>query len=276
MAKLSNLERAHAIGFLEAGWTQVAVARHFGIHRKSVCRLVSRYRQTGDVKDRNRSGRSRVATRRQDRYTETSAVRRRFYTARSIQLDVQRAAGPRARRISDQTIRNRLYQAGLRAWRPARRPVLKAAHRAARLQWARLHRPWTRQQWQHVLFTDESRFCLKTVDGRLRVWRRRGERFADNCVQPVTAFRGGSVMVWAGIRLAGRTQLVPIAGNLNSQRYIAEILQPHVIPCAQLVGNGFVLQDDNARPHRARIVDAFLQQNAITRMEWYATPAHRT
>ena len=34
------------------------------------------------------------------------------------------------------------------------------------------------EQWRRVLFSDESRFCISTTDGRLRVWRRRGERYA--------------------------------------------------------------------------------------------------
>ena len=33
-----------------------------------------------------------------------------------------------------------------------------------------------------VVFTDESRFCVSNADGRVRVWRRRGERFQDNYV----------------------------------------------------------------------------------------------
>ena len=33
---------------------------------------------------------------------------------------------------------------------------------------------------------------------------------------------------------------------------------------------GALLQDDNARPHRARIVDAHLQQQHITRIDWPA------
>ena len=35
--------------------------------------------------------------------------------------------------------------------------------------------------------------------GRIRVFRRRGERFADNCLIERDRFRGGSVMVWSGI-----------------------------------------------------------------------------
>ena len=122
----------------------------------------------------------------------------------------------------------------------------------------------------NVMFSDESRFCLRKVDGRLRVWRRPGERFADVCVQEVTAFGGGSVMIWAGITATQRTPAVIIPGNLNSRRYIAEIVTPHVIPMSQQYGNAFIFQDDNARPHRARIVDDHMAHLGINRMEWPA------
>nr|KAG5697199.1 hypothetical protein BaRGS_028935 [Batillaria attramentaria] len=48
--------------------------------------------------------------------------------------------------------------------------------------------------WQLVLFSDESRFLVKPRDGRIRVWRCPGEQLADDAVQEVTAFGGGSVM----------------------------------------------------------------------------------
>ncbi|GFW69397.1 DDE_3 domain-containing protein [Trichonephila clavipes] len=35
-------------------------------------------------------------------------------------------------------------------------------------------------------------------------------------------------------------------------------------------GNAFVLQDDNAGPHRARIVDAYLKHETIQHMQWPA------
>ena len=264
------MDRGRALGFLQSGWSARRVAEHFGVHRVTISRLNSRFRDTGHVQDRSRSGRPRITTVRQDRYIETTAVRRRFVTARSIQLDLQRAAGPGAQRISDQTVRNRLHAATLRARRPAKCPALTDAHRAARLQWARQHRRWTRQDWGRVLFSDESRFCLRSIDGRLRVWRRRGERYTDVCVQPAVAFGGGSVMIWGGISDRTKTNTVHIQGNLNSPRYIAEVLQPHVVPHANQIGNGFIFQDDNARPHRARIVDQFLQAHGIQRMVWPA------
>ena len=87
------------------------------------------------------------------------------------------------------------------------------------------------------------------------------------------AYNGGSVIVWAGVTADRRTDLVVIPGTLNSQLYIDEVLLPHVLPCLRRLGvNNSTFQDDNARPHRARIVDAFLQQNNV----WNGQKCHST
>ena len=67
-------------------------------------------------------------------------------------------------------------------------------------------------------------------------------------------------MVWGGISTAGKTELVVIDGNLSAQRYRDEILQPTAVPYLRNMGNDAVLQDDNARPHRARLVRNFLER----------------
>lgn len=50
----------------------------------------------------------------------------------------------------------------------------------------------------------ESRFCQRMLDGRVNVWRRRGERYADSCTDGVTAFHGGRIMVWGDISITGK------------------------------------------------------------------------
>ena len=187
--------------------------------------------------------------------------------ATTIQAEVRQ---PGRQRISTQTVRRRLHRAGLRSRRPAVVPDMNAGHERHRLAWCRHRRRWNRNQWGNVLFSDESRFCLQKNDGRVRVWRRRGERNARACVVPKKAHFGGGIMVWGGITAHGKTDLVIVDGNLNSRRYIDEILRPVVVPYVQNMRQGALFQDDNARPHRARIVDAYLQQEQITRMDWPA------
>ena len=76
-------------------------------------------------------------------------------------------------------------------------------------------------------------------------------------------------MVWAGISAQGKTDLHVIDnGTLTAHRY--EILIVYVRPYAGAVGENFILMDDNARAHRARITDQYLEQSTIVDMEWPA------
>ena len=170
--------------------------------------------------------------------------------------------------MSVQTVRNRLHSARLRARRPYVGVPLSQRHRQARLAWTRQNRRWTNQQWATVLFTDESRFLLDMLDRRRRVWRRRSERYANCAIVEYDRYGGGSLMVWGGISVRSRTELLVLNGTLTGQRYINEVLQPVVLPFVQQ--HHVVLQDDNARPHRARIVQQFLQQNNVDHLEWPA------
>ena len=149
--------------------------------------------------------------------------------------------------------------------------MLTARHRAARLQWAQRHLCWGRQQWARVLFSDESRLNLSHHDGRIRVLRRGGERFADNCLIKRDLFGGGSVMVWDGIMGRRKTNLFGVHGNLNAQGYINQIVQPEAVPFLQRHGPA-ILMHDNARPHVARICRQFLNRNNVNVLPWPIVP----
>ena len=140
--------------------------------------------------------------------------------------------------ISKQTVLHRLRQARqpIRPRRPYVGQVLTAHHRAAHLEWAKRHFRWGRQQWAQALFSDESRFNLSHHDGRIRVFRRRGERFADSCLIERDRFGGGSVIVLDGIMGRRKTNLIVVQGNLNAQGYINQILQPEAVPFPQRHG----------------------------------------
>ena len=78
-------------------------------------------------------------------------------------------------------------------------------------------------------------------------------------------------MVWGDISYDGSTDLYVIRnGSLTCIRYRDEILAPIVRLYAGAIGDDFILMDDNATPHRARIVNEYLQQESIERMDWPA------
>ena len=107
------------------------------------------------------------------------------------------------------------------------------------------------------------------MDGQ-EVWRRRGERHVDVCVQETDRWGGGSVMVWGGISFNHRTPLVVVNGNLTAQRYIDEVLRPSVLPFFTTHPDVDIFQQDNARAHSARVTTAFLDNQNIQRLPWPA------
>ena len=60
MPRFTENQRRHAIGMLQAGLAQNIIAWHFGVHRNTIQSLLRRIRQSGNTRDRQRSGRPRV------------------------------------------------------------------------------------------------------------------------------------------------------------------------------------------------------------------------
>ncbi|GFX21947.1 transposable element Tcb1 transposase [Trichonephila clavipes] len=83
-------------------------------------------------------------------------------------------------------------------------------------------------EWNEVVFTDESRICLQHHDGRIRVWRHRGERMLNNCVMHHPTGPAPGIM---GLVTA-------------------------------------IFQQDNARPHMERIVQRFFVNHQIELLLW--------
>ena len=85
MPRLNNDERSQAIGMRNEGMSATVVLRHFSCFRKTFKRLRRRFRVTGNLADRPRSGRPRVTTRvttaADDRYIVSQHLRNRRLTA---------------------------------------------------------------------------------------------------------------------------------------------------------------------------------------------------
>jgi hypothetical protein len=75
----------------------------------------------------------------------------------------------------------------------------------------------------------------------LRAWRSPGKRFVQCAIQEVERFGGGSVMIWGGITLENRTNLVVVnRDSVTAVRY-TDIVETF----AGLRGPGFVFMHDN-------------------------------
>ena len=108
LRKLSGEERAQALGCIEAGIHQQDVANQFNVHRSTIIRLHDRHRAMETVSDQPRSGRPKVTTQHEDRYIAVTVARPRFVDGPSLERMLRQQRGSGARRISVQTVRNRV------------------------------------------------------------------------------------------------------------------------------------------------------------------------
>jgi hypothetical protein len=154
---------------------------------------------------------------RDDRFIVLQTLRNRSQTAVQTRSALEEVRGIQ---ISERTVRRRLKEVELGSYIPAKAPKLEVRHQVARLAFGREHANWNIDQWSQVWFTDESRFVYKHN-------RREGKEYGDveerrysQCnFTPKVPFGGGSIMVWGGIGLGARTELVIVdRGTLNADR----------------------------------------------------------
>ncbi|GFS71307.1 transposable element Tcb2 transposase [Trichonephila clavipes] len=172
--------------------------------------------------------------------------------------------------VSSQTVYRRLGHIGLYARMPVRCVTLTATHCRLRLTWSREHALWTPQQWSCVMFSDESRFSLQSDSHRTLIWRAPGTRYHQENIIKRHRYGGAGWFVWGGIILGSRTDLHVQSVTMTAHIYRDVILEQHVRLFRGDMGVEFLLTDDNARPHRANIVDECLKSENISRMDWPA------
>lgn len=263
--QVSEFERGRIVGLREAGLSHGAVAARVQRNRSTIMRVWKLWTDEGRTARKSGSGPRNVTSARDDRHLVRMALTDRTASSRQLAAQWSTATGVS---LCASSIRRRLLQRGLRARVPLYRIPLTQNHRRLRLQWANVRRRW-RADWQQVVFSDESRFNMWHHDGRIRVRRYAGERNIPECIIERHSGRTPGVMVWGAIAYHGRSQLLRIVGNLNSTRYINEVLQPQVIPFLQGLP-GAVFQQDNARPHVARTVMTYLDSQQVQLLPWPA------
>ncbi len=129
-------------------------------------------------------------------------------------------------------------------------------HKKARKQFAEDKQTKDLDDWNHVLWSDETKINLFGSDGVKRVWRQPGEEYKDKCVLPTVKHGGGSVMVWGCMSAA-----------MNPNMY-CDILKQSMIPPFGGLGRRAVFQHDNDPKHTSKTTTALLKKLRVKVMDW--------
>ena len=219
-------------------------------------------------------GKARVTSRAMDR----SIVRARREDLRRTATDIHTiVSSPQEPTPSLRTIRRRLAAVGLHGRRPVKKKLISKKNRKIRVDWAKQHLHWTRQEWSRVVCSDESKFNLFRSDGVKWIRRPVSTRFDPKYQKPTVKHEGGSVMIWGCFCASGMGPLRCITGAMDRFVYedVLELLwrrnnRMDVRSSAQSI---FSAGANDAAVHRTRrdagFPGVFLQHNCSLKLNLY-------
>jgi transposase len=267
--RLTPEERGRAIGMKEAGMAIKSIARTLKCSPNAIRKLLKKYDSKGTIKDLPKDGRPRKTSPREDRTMKFESLQNRKASAKALAL--KRAPNFVKNRISKNTVKRRLVEAGLNGRVARKKPLLSKKNIKARYQWAKDHLDWTEDDWKNVIFSDESPFQLFQSGGRIFVRRRPGEEFLPECMNPTVKHGGGSIQVWGAFSYNGVGPIYRVQGIMTGEKY-RQILKTHMAPFLKKItdetGKKQIFQHDNDPKHSSKVVKAYLSNKQLVVLQW--------
>jgi transposase len=261
---LSPIERAAAVTLCRIGETQQEAAERLGCTRQTVAHWQHTFEETREVADVPRSGRPHLTTYLEDTAIVAASVVEPFTTPRGLKRKVELDVSPR-------TIDRRLIEAGLPGRVAKHMYEFTEEHIRQRLSFAEGYKNWTEEQWESVLFTDETSFKGAGFSGQVWVRRPVGEALnplytVDKKPHPV------KVHLWGCFSASGLGYSYIFNENLDA-KLLKSILSTHLIPSAQLLfpqdppQQWWLLQDNDPK-HRSREIRSWLHNHGTTCLDF--------
>lgn len=260
---LSRDERLQVRTLRDIGWTYEHIANHLKITQRQVQNTC----QAEQTTPKKRKGRDPSLSEEQ---IEELITFIRYSRTNRLMSYLHLATGPFASwEVGEYAIRNALRKYGFKRYVARAKPPLSEGNKAMRLEWALAHVNWTQEQWNAILWTDET----WVTGGRHRkqwITRQPGEELDDTCVVDKIRKRRGW-MFWgcfSGTRKGPCLFWEKDWGSINQRSYCERTVP--VIDGWLRMNPGLQLMQDGAPGHAAGETFQELRERGITPIFWPA------
>jgi len=261
--QVNDFEKGRIIGHYECGMCPVDIAKKFDRDMRTIEAIISRFENKGDCHREQSPGRKRKTNERTDRRILREVKKDPFITAHEIQANLQLSE------ISVDTIRRRIREHEMQSYWAARKPYISETNRKKRLQWAHDHIDWTGMDWEQVLWSDESPFCL-SFSASQRVWRYHNSRYEPQNIIP-TVKHDKKINVWGCFNVKAVGYLVFVEGDMDAKQYVRILKQSMLASVREIFeDDDFIFQQDNDSKHTSETVQHFLDDKGIKVLDWPA------
>ncbi|TKS70026.1 Transposable element [Collichthys lucidus] len=153
--------------------------------------------------------------------------------------------------VSKKNISNTLHRHGLQSCSARKVPLLKPVHVKVRLKFANDHLDDPEEEWEKVMWSDETKIELFGLNSTRRVWRKKKDEYNPKNTIPTMKHGGENIMLWEcfSAKGTGSNNLLPSVRALK-------------------MGRGWVFQHDNDPKHTARATKEWLRKKHLKVLEW--------
>jgi hypothetical protein len=241
---------------------EIATAVSLGL--STVYRVIAKHENSAPESQRQNCGMKKIFGSRYAHRIHRAVTVNPFMSAREVRMFIEDG---KLRLPSRRTI-SRVLQTTLRmpARRPAKKPRLTAQQRQTRLEFCERYEGWTADDWERVLFSDESMIqqfrCFHQY-----VRRPAGQRFNIRYTK-TTVKHCDSVMIWGafGARGVGDLFFIPSGVVMDSGLY-TEVMNS-CLETSMAKAQCTVFQQDGAPCHKAASVRSYFEEHHIDVLEW--------
>ena len=248
--ELGPVEYGRLVGAWEWGGSFAEIGRQFGIPKETVRDAINRYTKTNSPLPSMRKGAQKKISIEQETHLRL-AIRRNpvnNYT------DNWKAAVTSGLEVSLATYRKCIKEMGFQQCKITEVPLLTDVQKKKRLLWCKDKVNWSSEQWESVIWSDESMFRLGRGAAGVTVIRKPGEGLQERYRVGTLKFGNGSLMMWGCFHAKSLGPLVLLRVIIDQDKYIT-MLSNYAIPWIKnqcfIYNRDFVYQEDRcANPRR--------------------------
>jgi len=244
--ELSKDTRKRIVDLHQTGKSESTIGKQLGVKKSTVGAIIRKWKTYKTTDNLPPSGAPRKISSRGVKMITRTVSKNPRTTRGDLVNDLQRAGT----KVTKVTISNTLRRQGIKSCSARRVPLLKPVHVQARLKFAREHMDDTAEDWENVMWSDETKIELFGMNSTRRVWRKKNTELHPKNTIPTVKHGGGNIMLWGCFSAKGTGRLFRVKERMNGAMY-REILSQNLLPSVRALKmkRGWVFQHDNDPKH---------------------------